>query len=354
MKIYFTPGPSKLYPTIQGHIQEALKEDIGSLSHRSKVFEDLYQNIEKHLKLLLNIPKNYSIFFLSSATEGIERVIQNCVGKNSFHLVSGEFGDRFFQISGELGKKPEKQLVDINSEKTTELKISKEAELICFTHNETSNGSSLPLEYIYQTKKHYPDKLIAVDIVSSVPVVDLDFTMTDCVFFSVQKGFGLPAGLGALIISPRVLDKACSLEPKISTGSFHSFRSLKKYADKNQTPETPNVLLIYLFSKVLEDMLEIGISEIRKEAKKKAGLLYSFFDRHPSFQPYIANHKFRSQTVVTVNTDGIPLLERLRGEGLIVGGGYGKSKETQIRIANFPAHTIEDINKLLVAVKSFS
>src|SRR5258706_11076525 len=98
-KIYFTPGPSQLYPTVRKHIDEALAEDIGSISHRGKKFEELFSQTVTNLRMLLKVPQTRRIFFLSSGTEAMERVIENCVKKESFHFVNGSFSKRFFDTA---------------------------------------------------------------------------------------------------------------------------------------------------------------------------------------------------------------------------------------------------------------
>ena len=44
-KIYFTPGPTELYPTTISHFKKGFSEHIGSISHRSKEFQEIYRNI---------------------------------------------------------------------------------------------------------------------------------------------------------------------------------------------------------------------------------------------------------------------------------------------------------------------
>ena len=92
--VYFTVGPSQLYPTVKKHITAALKEDIPSLNHRGKEFKALYAQTDRALRKLLNIPQTHHIFFLASGHEGMERVLMNTVYKNSFHLVSGAFSEK--------------------------------------------------------------------------------------------------------------------------------------------------------------------------------------------------------------------------------------------------------------------
>jgi len=265
-KIFFTPGPSELYPTVKKHIQNCLKDDILSISHRGSQFGKIYSQTETGLKNLLSIPKDYFIFFLSSGTEAMERIIENCAEEKSFHFISGAFGDKFYEIASLLGKNPQKYAIDVNK---IFLKkgfiLNNFPELICFTQNETSNGWSFPLNIIYDFKNKNPSSIVAVDIVSSVPCINMDFSLIDIAFFSVQKGFGLPAGLAVLVVGPQAYEKALKLERKAKTiGSYHSFLTLRNYVKKNQTPETPNILAIYLLGKVTQDMQKIGIKKNKK------------------------------------------------------------------------------------------
>ena len=103
--IFFTPGPSQLYFTVEEHLKKALKENIGSISHRSSQFKDIYKDADNGLRTLLGIPDNFSIVFTSSATEIWERTIQGCVIDNSLHFVNGAFSSKFHQTAELLGIK---------------------------------------------------------------------------------------------------------------------------------------------------------------------------------------------------------------------------------------------------------
>ena len=192
--------------------------------------------------------------------------------------------------------------------------------------------------------------LFSLDTVSSIPYVDVDYSLIDCVYFSVQKGFGLPAGLGVLIITPAALEKSFQLQNKgLNIGSYHNFPELFKYEQKFQAPETPNVLNIFLLSKVAEDMLKIGIDKIRKQTEQKENLFHKFFKKNTEYKYFVPSEKNRSKTVLVVRPPegSVKLLEKLKKHGLIVGKGYGKYKEEYIRISNFPAHSVTNVKKLL-------
>lgn len=353
-RIYFTPGPTQLYPTVKGYIIKALDEDILSISHRGEKFQSFYSETVNNLRKLLKIPKSHKIFFLSSGTEAMERIIQNCAVKYTFHFVNGAFSKRFFKISQELGKHAKAYQSKAGEGICIEdVDIPRNSELICITQNETSMGMAIPPELIYKIKRKYPSKLVAVDTVSATPYIDLDLGKIDIMFFSVQKGFGLPAGLAVLIVSPQAFKKSKQvLNQKISIGSYHSFGELHDYSVKNQTPETPNVLAIYLLGKVCQDMLDKKIKDIRYETEEKAKLIYHYFEEKKGYEIFVKDKNFRSNTVVVVDVAGgsKKLIDRLKAKGIIISSGYGEYRKSQVRIANFPQHTERDILRLLHSI----
>jgi phosphoserine aminotransferase len=350
-KVFFTPGPAQLYPTFEAHLQTALQEQIGSISHRSKQFKSIYRYTVEQLRTLLSVPEDAAILFTGSATEIWERVLQSCVEKESFHLVNGAFSKRFYEFSAELGKKAVKQEASFGEGfRLDAVKIPASAELVCLTHNETSSGVSMPVETMHQLKKANPEALFVVDMVSSAPYPDIDFAVIDSAFFSVQKGFGMPAGLGVWIVNRKCLDKAESLKHKgINIGTYHSLSSLwSKYATF-ETPATPNVIAIYLLGKIAEDMNRKGIDAIRKETEEKATLLYEFLEKSNFAEVFVKHPDHRSQTVVIANIAGgsTDLIQKLTKTGNVVGSGYSSYKEKQIRIANFPANSLAQIQELI-------
>jgi len=350
--VFLTPGPSELYFTVQDHLRQAMQEQVCSISHRSKAFEDIYKKAEEELRTLLNIPQQYHIVFTASATEVWERLLQNCVEHQSYHLVNGSFSKRFYDFAGLLGKNAllnEKPLGEGFS--AADVEVPEGTEMICLTQNETSTGVSLPLEDIYQIREKYPDTLITVDAVSSIPYVDIDFTKIDSLYFSVQKGMGLPAGLGVWILNEKCVAKADMLLQKgNSIGTYHSLPSLLEKAAKNQTPETPNMLGIYLLGKVCEDMNRRSIATIRQETNYKAALINYLYNEHALFSHFVKEEKHRSKTVLVADVKDIPaaeLIEKVKKLGITIGSGYGKNKASQIRIANFPTHSKEIFERLV-------
>ena len=71
---------------------------------------------------------------------------------------------------------------------------------------------------------------------------------------------------------------------------------------KNQTPETPNVLGIYVFSNVIKDMMSIGIENIIRDTNYKSKLLYNTINNHPGLTSFIKNKSIQSKTVIVADT----------------------------------------------------
>lgn len=350
---FFTIGPSKLFQTVPGYIAEALKDDVLSMSHRGKDFHNLFQETTHALRKFLSIPETHHAFFISSATEGMERIVQNCVGKKSFHLVNGAFAKKFWQTALAYDKDALRHDISV----ATDLKphIPDDVELIGVTQNETSTGMAIPTETSHALKKNNPHTLLAIDVVSTAPYAALDYSLVDCAFFSVQKGFGLPAGLGVLIVSKEAFEKAVVLaREKAPVGWYHSFMELERYAKQHETPATPNVLAIYLLKKVTADLDQTGIDVVRKGIEERAAMLSKFVEEHGDKLSFFQRDPLlQSKTTMVIEVAGgsLSLRENLRSKGFMVGSGYGENKEKHIRIANFPAHTKEDVAGLLQALE---
>ncbi len=348
--VNFTPGPSQLYFTVEDHMRQAFREGIPSISHRSKKFEQVFSACTEGLRSLLGVPSDYHIFFTGSATEIWERIIQNLVEESSFHLVNGSFSKRFFEISRQLNRDARALEVAPGEGFHGEITVPRGVELIAVTHNETSTGVTTDPDLIYQLRQQNPDALIAVDAVSSLPYPEFDYTQLDSVFFSVQKAFGLPAGLGVWLVNERCLARAESLLAKgISIGSYHNLPSLHAHAAKHQTPETPNVLGIYLLGSVVQDFLRRGATTLRKETEYKAALLYQALDQHRDIRPFVRETAWQSKTVIVADCGEhtARIATALQEKGLFPGDGYGPFRKTQLRFANFPTHSKEQFELLV-------
>lgn len=354
-EIFFTPGPSGLYFTVEQHLKEALKTNVPSISHRSKRYVKIQEETTASLKELLQIPDDFTIGYTSSATEIWDRISENLIAKQSLHLINGAFSEKFHTAATAKGKNAHAITVDAGTHHDVHtLKVDKEVELIGLAQNETSTGAAMPEQDIVHLRKQYPDPLLVVDAVSSLPIPAFDFDQLDSLYFSVQKSFGLPAGLGVWSFNERCLEKAETMKTQGKyQESYNSILKIAKMAKKHQTTCTPNVLNIYLLGKVVQDMLYRGIEKIRQEAQYKSSLLYHLFESHPRLAPFVQEKKYRSVTVGVAQVDGgsTRLIDALSKKGWHIGNGYGTFKNQHIRIANFPTHSKEQMEMLVDEIR---
>ena len=85
IKKYFTVGPAAIYPNVNNWCQTFFNQGWGAISHRSSMFREIYQHLDKELRMLMNIPSSHAIFIASSGSEIMERILQNCVRNESFN-----------------------------------------------------------------------------------------------------------------------------------------------------------------------------------------------------------------------------------------------------------------------------
>lgn len=355
-KQFFTPGPSGLYYTVEQHLRKALKTGIGSISHRSNQFRDIYREVDSNLRALLNLPDNYTILFANSATEVWDLATLSLVDEKSLHIVNGAFSEKFYKVVKNSGKTALLTESEWGTFPEIDYELVKQADHIGITHNETSTGVSTPLETIYKIREANPEAIISIDAVSSLPYLDIDYAKIDTLYVSVQKCFGLPAGLGIWLVNDRALEKAKRLDSTIKgMKSYHNMLALAKYAADFQTVSTPNVLDIYLLSQVTGDMLNRSIQMIRSEIRYKAAIFYKMVESHEKLIPLVKEKSLRSDTVVVLNSGEHTkdIMNFLASKNMIIGTGYGKQKMDYIRIANFPTHSKEQFEMLTDLVEKW-
>jgi phosphoserine aminotransferase len=353
LRWYFGPGPSQLHPLVPEALGRAVADGLPSVSHRSARFRVEVARAREALTALLELPDGYRICYLGSATEAMERIVQGAVARQSFHLVNGSFSRRFRKVAKNLGRETDVlEAEDGKGFRLDRVEVPQGTELMALTLNETSTGVALDAEGMEVLAERHPEILVAVDGVSGTPVLPVPIERVDALFFSVQKLFGLPAGLGVLIVSPRMADRSLDLEGRgLSMGGYLHLPALLRAADQDQTVATPNALAIHLLGRVAEAFLDEGLGRIRDETERKASLLLEAGDA-VDWEPFVAEED-RSPTVLVfrVPEGSEAPRSRLGERGFEVGSGYGPYKAEHIRIANFPAHTPEAVEALAAAIR---
>lgn len=355
----FYPGPSKVYPQVAQYLQDAFAEGILSVNHRSEECMKITRGAIEGLHEKLNIPTDYHVYFISSATEAWEIIAQSLTHHTSLHFYNGAFGEKWADYAERLVFEVERipfglnELPDLQGFDNFE-------DIACLTQNETSNGTQI--KDLKPFRKAFPEAIIAVDATSSLGGIELDFNDGDVWFASVQKCFGLPAGMAIMICSPRAIERATEINDH---KFYNSLLFIHDNFQKFQTHYTPNVLNIYLLNKIMLNVDHISI--ISENIKQRANKWHDFFENGmpqtlvctSDIQPKVCggvlvqNPEVRSDTVITIEgtAEQIKAIKTLtKAHGITIGNGYGSWKNTTFRIANFPAiedFEIEALMKLL-------
>lgn len=343
--ITFAPGPSKVYELVPTYFNDAYAQGILSANHRSEVFMNLYKDTEDVLKGKLKVPADYKLLFTSSATENWEIITQSLVSHSSFHIYSGSFGKKWFGFAKHILGNTEGLVLKPDEEINVQgLEIGKSHDVVAITQNETSNATQVSMETIKAIGEKFPDKMLAIDTTSSMAGIFLDFSLADIWYASVQKCFGLPAGLGILVLSPKAVEKAQALG---ENGRYNSLNFMLENATNYQTHYTPNVLGIYFLNRVLHDIQHI--EKIHQDTENRMQAMEKIIAQSSSLDFLVKNERTRSRTVLGVSGEE-KFIQQVKkeamGQGMQLGSGYGPLKPSSFRIANFPALTNEDITRL--------
>ncbi len=336
----FYPGPSKLFPSVEKHLQEAYQSGILSRNHRSPIFSALLKSTVDLLKEKLKIPFDYTIVFTSSATECWEIIAQSFTQNGSYHIYNGAFGEKWKSYTDKITNKATSYEFDVEESLImNDLKLNHH-DLICITQNETSNGTQVSNTCLKTLRESY-SSLIAVDATSSLGGVYLDISQADIWFASVQKCFGLPSGLAILVLSPQAIQQGKLIN---DDQHYNSFIKLYTNANKYQTSYTPNILNLFLLNRRLNEMPIIHVYD--QQTSKRISQWYEFLET-TKLTPLINNKEVRSKTVLPIKGNNIEdILNLADQKNIILGKGYGKWKDSTFRISNFPALTIKEINQL--------
>lgn len=344
--ISFYPGPSRVYDDIPKYVKEAQAKGILSMNHRSEEFMAMMKKTVTLLKQKLSIPKDYTILFTSSATECWEIVAQSWVTNKSFHLYNGAFGQKWYDYTYRLKTGatalPFGRETVLNPGQSV---FESSENVICITQNETSNGTQVSNEIIRKIREGSPEHIIAVDVTSSLAGIKLDFTTADIWLGSVQKCFGLPAGLGIMICSPTAIKRARAIN---NTQFYNNAVLMADMAEKWQTSYTPNVLGIYLLMRVMENVKPIGT--VHKLVENRYANWMKIFKKTSGLHHLIKNKAVHSFTVLPLEADK-KIIDKIKksakAKGFLLGDGYGDLKSTTLRIANFPALKDSEVKGLM-------
>jgi len=347
----FSPGPSQLALPV---LEKAQKEllcygDTGmsvmEMSHRSKMYTDIYDKAVADLRELMNISDEYDVLFLQGgATQQFSAIPLNMmVNKKAAYIDSGNFA----HLAAEEGKRYGEVKVVASSRDGNythipdlgALEIDADADYLHITQNNTIYGT----RYVELPETNVP---LVCDASSMILSEVMDVNKYGVIYAGAQKNIG-PSGLCVLIVKRDLLGRAMDICPKLLNWTVQS--------EKGSMYNTPNTWGIYVAGLTFQWLKSVGgVAEIEKVNKEKAAMLYAFLDESKLFKP-TAEKKYRSRmnvTFVTGDADkDAAFVKAAAAEGLVNLKGHRTVGGMRASIYN--AMPIEGVEKLVAFMKEF-
>lgn len=325
------------------------------IGHRGGEFEELYASTQPVLQQLAGT--NRPAYLSTSSAWGVmEASLRNLCAKKVLTLCCGAFSDKWYDVAIKMGLAADKVQVEWGEAISPEAVRAKLEEggfdVVTLIHNETSTGVMNDLAGIAKVVKAFPGVILVVDTVSSFSAVPLamDALGIDVLLTGVQKALALPPGMAVFFCSEAALERAKSLPNR---GYYFDFIEFAKNAEKNNTPSTPAISLIFGLQHILGKIAEEGLEQRFARHAANNALIHAWGARH-GFQNFAAAG--RESVSLTCfkkpeDFDQATFIKTLKARhGYIINGGYGKIKGLTFRISNMGNETAATMGALIAAM----
>ncbi|HKM08976.1 MAG TPA: aminotransferase class V-fold PLP-dependent enzyme [Candidatus Methanomethylophilaceae archaeon] len=339
----FTVGPVNVEP----EVLEAMTRPM--ITHRSKEYKQLHGSIVEKVRKALDT--DMDVFMVGgSASSMIEGAIRNGISHKSLGITGGSFGDRSIEIAelnGKIVKKVEVPFGKGILPEHIEGKIAYDIEAVHWVSNESSTGVfSDSTTLADEVRRQSSDALVMIDAVTSAFAMDLDMRklQPDALVFGTQKALALPPGLGMMVCSERLLQKATAVNDR---GFYTDLLKIKKQNDVDYALTTPPVSLMYALELQMERILKEGMPARYRRHKEMADMVRTWSEKLYGMFP---DEDVRSNTISVLNRgdmdfDGFHTA--LKSKGYEISNGYGGIKDETFRIGHMGDLTPVRVRELL-------
>lgn len=283
-RIYnFSAGPSMLPASVLKEAQKQMLNyndsgiSVMEMSHRSKIYEEIFKSAESVLRDIMGIPEEYSVLFLQGgASSQFAMVPLNLFGKNKTadYINTGTWAIKAIKEAKRYGTvNVVATSEDTNYNRIPDLDKSRfnpKADYFHITTNNTIEGTRIT------SIPNTGDVPIVADMSSNILSEVYDVSKFGLIFAGAQKNMG-PAGVTVVIIRKDLLGKALEITPTMLNYKIH--------ADEGSMYNTPPTYGVYICKLVFEWIKQIGgVATIQKINEEKARILYDYLDESKMFK----------------------------------------------------------------------
>lgn len=347
----FYAGPSILPEFTKEKTAEAVANFAGTglsvmeVSHRSKEFVAVMDEVCALVKELLHVPEGYSVLFLQGgASLQFLMAPYNLMKKKSAYLNTGSWASKAIKEAKLFG-----EVIEVASSKDgnfnyipRDYEVPADADYFHITTNNTIYGTEL---------FHDPDAGIPLvaDMSSDIFSRPLDVSKYNLIYAGAQKNLG-PAGATLVIVRDDALGKTDRPIP--------TMLDYRTHIDKESMFNTPATLPVFACLQTMRWLKEKGgVEAIEKINIEKANLLYAELDRNKLFVPTVPNPEDRSRMNVTfvMSPDYTELekefLDFATSKGMV--GIKGHRSVGGFRASLYNAMPVESVKALIETMQDF-
>ena len=349
----FSAGPSMLPLSALERAGAEITNYKGSgmsvmeMSHRSKIFMQIFEETQAKLRRMMNVPEEYAILFLQTGASGQFSMIPlNLMGRTgrADYAVTGNFASIATKEAKKYGTV---NLAADSSDRDHSyipaqeaLKLDKGASYFYYCANNTIYGTEW--QYVPETG----DVPLVCDMSSDILSRPVDVSKFGIVYAGAQKNMA-PAGLTVVIIRKDLAGHELPFTPLMM--------NYQTMIEKDSMYNTPPCWCIYMLGLNLDWIEEQGgIAGMQKLRDLRSGMLYDVLDSSRLFRCH-AEKGSRSGMNVTFRTGDEALDAKFVAEATAAGftNLKGHRKVGGMRASIYNAMPVEGVEKLCDFIRAF-
>ncbi len=350
----FSAGPSMLPESVLQKAAAEMMDYQGSgqsvmeMSHRSKVYQGIFDETEALLREVMEIPDNYKVLFLQGgASTQFAMIPLNLMtgsGKADY-VVTGQFAKKAYKEAARFG---DVKMVASSEDKTFSYipkldaaDFTPDADYVYICMNNTIFGT------VYHDLPETGNVPLVADASSCILSRPIDVSKFGILYAGAQKNMA-PAGVTVVIIREDLIGKTQDKTPTMLDYAAH--------VDAGSMYNTPPCYSIYMMKLVLEWIKNDigGLDKMLERNEKKAALLYDYLDNSKLFKSPVAKEDRSLMNVPFVTGDAdmdAKFVKEAAAAGFVNIKGHRSVGGMRASISN--AMPIEGVEKLVAFMAQF-
>ena len=250
---------------------------VMEISHRSALFQDVFDSACAKLRRLMNVPDTHEILLLQGgATTQFAAIPMNLIeGGTADYAVTGNFAGKAAEEAAKYGAvhiaATTKPTGHDRIPAQAELSFTPGAKYFYYCANNTIYGTEW--QYVPQTEAP-----LVCDMSSDILTAEVDVSKFGLIYAGAQKNMA-PAGLTVVIVDKRLAGRELPFTPKIL--------SYKTMIETGSMLNTPPCWCIYMLDLTLDWVIaQGGVKAMDERKRERAGLLYDYLDESRLFKPH--------------------------------------------------------------------